>query len=103
MLCRQVLLESAAAGTIDLHVLPPVTALDGAGIRELTGDDRIPDTAQISLRAFPPPRTSAPSSPAKDRKRGGWGKSVLVRVRLGCGRLNKTKHTKRSRQKENKQ
>lgn len=39
-------------GTIDLHVLPPIAAINGARIRELTGDDRIPDTAQISLRAF---------------------------------------------------
>jgi hypothetical protein len=39
-------------GMIDLRVLPPVTAINGARIRELTGDDRIPDTAQISLRAF---------------------------------------------------
>jgi len=39
-------------GAIDLHVLPPVAAINGARIRELTGDDRIPDTAQISLRAF---------------------------------------------------
>lgn len=38
--------------TIDLHVLPPIAAIDGARIRELTGDDSIPDTAQISLRAF---------------------------------------------------
>jgi hypothetical protein len=38
--------------TIDLHVLPPVAAVNGARIRELTGDDRIPEDAQISLRAF---------------------------------------------------
>jgi hypothetical protein len=28
-------------GTIDLHVLPPVAAINGARIRELTGDDTI--------------------------------------------------------------
>lgn len=39
-------------GTIDLHVLPPVATINGSRIRELTGDDRIPDDAQISLRAF---------------------------------------------------
>lgn len=39
-------------GMIDLHVLPPIAAINGARIRELTGDDRVPDTAQISLRAF---------------------------------------------------
>lgn len=39
-------------GAIDLHVLPPIAAINGARIRELTGDDRIPDTTQILLRAF---------------------------------------------------
>jgi hypothetical protein len=39
-------------GEIDLHVLPPIATINGARIRELTGDDRIPDNAQISLRAF---------------------------------------------------
>jgi hypothetical protein len=39
-------------GTIDLHFLPPVAAISGARIRELTGDARIPNTAQISLQAF---------------------------------------------------
>ncbi len=39
-------------GPIDLHMLPPVAAINGARIRALTGDDRIPDSAQISLRAF---------------------------------------------------
>jgi len=29
-------------GAIDLHVLPPVAAINGARIRELTGDDSIP-------------------------------------------------------------
>ncbi|HEY4941304.1 MAG TPA: hypothetical protein VII56_07735 [Rhizomicrobium sp.] len=33
-------------------MLPPVAAINGARIRELTGDDRIADNAQISLRAF---------------------------------------------------
>lgn len=41
-------------GMIDLHMLPPVTAINGARIRELTGDDTIPvpDTTQIVLQAF---------------------------------------------------
>jgi len=39
-------------GTIDLHVLPSVTSINGARIRELTGDDTIPDSTQIILRAF---------------------------------------------------
>jgi len=39
-------------GTIDLHVLPPAMEIDGARIRELTGDDTIPDTTQVILRAF---------------------------------------------------
>lgn len=39
-------------GVIDLHTLPSVASINGARIRELTGDDRIPADAQISLRAF---------------------------------------------------
>ena len=39
-------------GMIDLCVLPPIAAINGARIRELTGDNRIPDTAQVSLQAF---------------------------------------------------
>lgn len=39
-------------GTVDLHVFPPVAAINGARVRELTGDDQIPENAQISLRAF---------------------------------------------------
>jgi hypothetical protein len=39
-------------GPVDLHMLPPVAAINGARIRVLTGDDRIPDSTQISLRAF---------------------------------------------------
>jgi hypothetical protein len=39
-------------GLIDLHVLPPVAEINGARIRELTGDDTIPDTTQIVLQAF---------------------------------------------------
>ena len=39
-------------GVIDLHVLPPVAAIDGARIRELTGDDTIPDVPEVILRAF---------------------------------------------------
>lgn len=37
---------------IDLHTLPSVASINGARIRELTGDDTIPDTTQIILRAF---------------------------------------------------
>jgi hypothetical protein len=33
-------------------MLPPVAAINGARIRELTGDDTIPDTPQIILQAF---------------------------------------------------
>jgi hypothetical protein len=36
-------------GTIDLHMLPPVAAINGARIRELTGDMTIPDTQQIRI------------------------------------------------------
>ena len=39
-------------GTIDLHVLPSVETINGARIRELTGDDIIPDATQVILRAF---------------------------------------------------
>ena len=39
-------------GPIDLHVLPPVATINGARIRELTGNDAIPETMQIILRAF---------------------------------------------------
>ncbi len=39
-------------GTIDLYMLPPAAAINSARIRELTGDDTIPDTPQIILRAF---------------------------------------------------
>ncbi|MGA2491997.1 MAG: hypothetical protein ABSF67_03495 [Roseiarcus sp.] len=39
-------------GAIDLHILPPVAAINGASIREPTGDDWIPENAEISLRAF---------------------------------------------------
>jgi hypothetical protein len=44
--------SDAFHGTIDLHILPPIAAINGARIRELTGDSQIPDTAQISLRTF---------------------------------------------------
>lgn len=37
---------------IDLHTLPPAAAINGARIRELTGNDEIPADAQVSLRAF---------------------------------------------------
>ena len=39
-------------GVIDLHMLSPVAPINGARIRELTGDDTIPEIAQIVLRAF---------------------------------------------------
>lgn len=39
-------------GTMDLHVLPAVAAINGARIRELTGDDTIPEATQLVLRAF---------------------------------------------------
>ena len=39
-------------GSIDLHVLPAVASINGARIRELTGDDTIPETTQVILRAF---------------------------------------------------
>jgi hypothetical protein len=39
-------------GIIDLHVLPSVPEINGARIRSLTGDDRIPDTTTVILRAF---------------------------------------------------
>jgi hypothetical protein len=39
-------------GTLDLHVLPAVPAINGARIRELTGDGTIPDATEIELRAF---------------------------------------------------
>lgn len=39
-------------GVIDLHNLPPVASINGARIRELTGDDRIPADVQVLLRAF---------------------------------------------------
>lgn len=41
-------------GTINLHMLPPAATINGARIRELTGDDTIPipDTTQIVLQAF---------------------------------------------------
>lgn len=38
-------------GTIDLHLLPPIPSINGARIRELTGDVSIPDSTQIVLRA----------------------------------------------------
>ena len=37
---------------IDLHFLPPVETINGARIRELTGDDLIPETGQVILNAF---------------------------------------------------
>jgi hypothetical protein len=39
-------------GTIQLDMLSPAPAINGARIRELTGDEQIPDTTQIMLQAF---------------------------------------------------
>jgi hypothetical protein len=39
-------------GSIDLHILPAVASINGARIRELTGDDTFPETAEVILRAF---------------------------------------------------
>jgi hypothetical protein len=39
-------------GLIEMHMLPPIPSINGARIRELTGDDTIPDETQIILRAF---------------------------------------------------
>jgi hypothetical protein len=39
-------------GTIDLHMLPPVAAINGARIRKLTGDSSIPDALRVILQAF---------------------------------------------------
>lgn len=44
--------ESSFPGTIDLHMLPPVAAINGARIRELTGDVTFPEAAQIVVQAF---------------------------------------------------
>lgn len=46
--------HAESRGLINLHMLPPVTTINGARIRELTGDDTIPisDTTQIALEAF---------------------------------------------------
>lgn len=37
---------------IDLHILAPAPEINGALLREMTGDDRIPDHVAIVLRAF---------------------------------------------------
>ena len=39
-----------ARGMIDLHWLPPVPSINGARIRELTGEESIPPDAEIALR-----------------------------------------------------
>ena len=39
-----------AGGVIDLHMLPPAPSIDGARLRELTGDESIPADTQVSLR-----------------------------------------------------
>jgi hypothetical protein len=42
----------AYRGTIDLQMLSPVASINGARIRELTGDSSVPDVTQIILQAF---------------------------------------------------
>ena len=37
---------------IDLHMLSPVAAINGARIRSLTRDDSFPDSAEVILRTF---------------------------------------------------
>lgn len=44
--------KDAFRGTINLHVLPPVASINGARIRELTGDERIPANMSVILRTF---------------------------------------------------
>lgn len=44
--------SDAAYETIDLQMLPPVPSIDGAWIREVTGDHSIPLSTQPLLRAF---------------------------------------------------
>jgi hypothetical protein len=39
-------------GPVDLHMLPPVPAINGTRIRALTGDDRIPETTQLLLQTY---------------------------------------------------
>ncbi len=40
------------SGLIDLHVLPAVAAINGARIRELTGDESIPEATEVILNAY---------------------------------------------------
>lgn len=42
----------AHRGIIDLHTLPAVPSITGARIRDLTGDDSIPDSTTVILRTF---------------------------------------------------
>ncbi len=44
--------RTISGGTVDLHMLPPAAAINGARIRELTGDDSIPVRQRIILQAF---------------------------------------------------
>jgi hypothetical protein len=44
--------KEAFRGMIKLHALAPVAAINGARIRELTGDDRFPADTPIILRTF---------------------------------------------------
>lgn len=44
--------DVAFGGQIELHILPAVPELNGAQLRELTGDPTIPDADRVLLRAF---------------------------------------------------
>ena len=39
-------------GIVDLHMLPPAETINGARIRELTGDKTFPDVEELILWAF---------------------------------------------------
>lgn len=39
-------------GVIDLHMLPSIAEINGARIRQLTGDTTIPDATEVILKAF---------------------------------------------------
>lgn len=43
---------AAFGGVIDLHTLAPVAAIDSNRIKELIGDDSLPDSKQVVLNAF---------------------------------------------------
>lgn len=44
--------DESFRGVVELHQLTGVPALNGARIRELTGDPTIPDADNVLLRAF---------------------------------------------------